>query len=75
MVYPGNQLITTRGILNLPGSPEAERVARTVRRLLNSRTAGQTLPRMTDIPDAALSRAETLDVSAERGLSRPEEPS
>jgi len=61
---------TTRGAVWLPDCAEADKVANTVWQLLEARRDGATLPRMTDISDAAISRAEASEGSAERGLSR-----
>jgi len=62
---------TDRGELVLQG-PYAAQVADAARQILNARLAGQVLPSMSGVPDSAISRAESVDLSAERGLSRPE---
>jgi hypothetical protein len=54
--------------------PHAARVHEAVKAMLAARERGAVLPRMGDIPDHAISRAETVDVASERGISRLEEP-
>ena len=44
-------------------------VAQAVEKMLQARQSGAILPRMTDVPDHAISRAESAEVSAERGIS------
>jgi hypothetical protein len=52
--------------------PHVERVRHAVEQLLAARAEGALLPRMADVPDHALSRAESIDVAAERGISLSE---
>jgi hypothetical protein len=52
--------------------PHAPRVHDAVKAMLAARERGAVLPRMGDIPDHAISRAESVDGSAERGISLSE---
>lgn len=70
--YPGWLVMTSRGSVLLPECPASQRVATTIRNLAAARRAGAVLPRMADVPEHALSRAETAELAAERGLSRSE---
>ena len=63
-------LATTRGRIPLPG-PDADRIAEAVKQMLIDKHAGSDLPRMSDVPDNAISRA-VPEVAEERGLSRAE---
>ena len=51
----------------------ARRVIDGLERLREAAEQGAILPRMTDVPDHAISRAESAEVSAERGISPAEE--
>jgi hypothetical protein len=62
---------TDYGTVLLVG-PSVSRVAGAIQRIINAREAGAVLPRMTEIPDHAISRAESAEVSAERGISAAE---
>jgi hypothetical protein len=64
---------TRQGSLYLPGGENSERVVSTIQRILDARRAGAVLPRMTDVPEHALSRADSVEVSAERGISPAED--
>ena len=69
---PGWMVQTTQGQLYLPGGRNSEPVKLAIQHVLDAHLKGAALPRMTDVPDHALSRAESVEVSSERGLSRSE---
>jgi len=64
-------LWTPDGMVTLHG-PHADRVWEAARQIVAARDTGAVLPRMADVPDHALSRAEADDGSAERGISLSE---
>lgn len=64
-------LRTVHGEISFGGA-HARAVHDAVQRLLEAKQAGAVLPRLADIPDSAISRAESVEMSAERGISRPE---
>jgi hypothetical protein len=68
----GWNVYTRAGGLRLGDGPAADRVAAMIQRMLALRAAGAVLPRMTEIPDHAISHAESAEISAERGISPAE---
>ncbi len=63
-------LFTMRGpAYYKPDSPRGARLDAVVENLLRQREAGRPLPRLSDVPEAALSRARVA-VEVERGISR-----
>lgn len=52
--------------------PDAARVCDAAEQVIAARERGDLLPRLADVPEHALSRAETAEIAAERGLSRTE---
>jgi hypothetical protein len=65
LIHAGNRSVQIDG-------PHRERVVNAVRQLLEAKQAGAVLPRLGGVPDSAISRTESVDLPADRGLSRPE---
>ncbi|MBI2298322.1 MAG: hypothetical protein HYU66_05110 [Armatimonadetes bacterium] len=65
----GRVVRTVQGDVALPGSPDGLRVLTVVRRVLAARDAGQVLPRLGFVGDAAISPVREGEERAERGIS------